>query len=144
VLAQPEEVVMRAVLCLAFAATVATAQSPNDTASYTIRVRAADEAQSATMSISWSARIFTSIGGIAGTNSGVKVGPSGGSGHGTVVADLAKGPGRLTFTAPVNAPELELSLTRRDGARVPRLVARGRVVVVAVNVEGEYSVSSQP
>jgi hypothetical protein len=134
---------MRSMLLLAFAASVASAQTRPDTATYQLRVRSVDTTQLATMAISWTSPVFTFIGAVRGTTGSVIVGPSSGTGHGTVVATLSKAPGSMSFTAPLSAPELELTVTRSDGSKVPRLVARGRSVEVVVSAAGEVHVNSR-
>ncbi len=138
------EILMRPLVILAFLASSAAAQdTAGDTiAPYQLRVRAADSTKQLAMTIGWTARIFSSIGGVPGKSGGVSVGPGGGSGYGLVAATIANRPGSITFTSVAGAP-LELTLSRTDTA-TPMLVARGKVVTVAVAADGQFSVASWP
>ena len=139
---------MRTLLAIAFATSVASAQDPRlaaEGATFLLRVRAADTTKQAVMTITMDGRVFGSLGAVRGSSySGVSLGPSGGSGRGTVHGSLLPQPGRLTFECSATDPELELTITRVADATKPVLVARGRVVAVVYSGEGELSVVSKP
>lgn len=138
---------MRTLIAIALVTSVASAQDrrmATEGEEFVLRVRAADTTKQAVMTIAFFGRIYGSLGGVPGTYTEVKVGPSGGTGKGAVLGSLLRQPGRLTFESSAGDPELELTVARTAEAAKPILVARGRLVAVAYSSDGELSVGSKP
>jgi hypothetical protein len=67
-----------------------------------------------------------------------------GKATGTLIGEISREPGQLTFASDTPGVKLELILTPRSGALTPRYFAHGLAVSVVRNSKGVLSVSSVP
>jgi hypothetical protein len=94
-----------------------------------VTINSVDSTRQITVRVEMSGHLFESL-GVSGAAGGVHLEGPAGTATTPAIAEPSRRAGAMTFTSPVNDPEIEVRVRPSSGARVPALYGRGHVVRV--------------